>query len=47
VTLAKNTLAALVAAPPLCDLSRAIRQTIVNWPVELLCQRLYLPLVRR
>ena len=48
VTLVHNALVALVANPPFCDLSAAVRNSIVNWPgIGGNCRSVFLPVVER
>ncbi len=47
VTLAKSVVAALVARPAFCDLTPAIRATIINWPAAPGCLPVFLSLIRK
>ena len=47
VTLAKNVVAALVARPAFCDLTPAVRATVLNWPAASGCLPLFLPVIER
>ncbi len=46
VALAQTISAALAANPPFCDLSLALRATIVNWP-KVIVNCTYLPAIQK